>query len=152
MRGRVIQFLIMGTVAVSLTACTPRYRNHGYVPSAEDLAAVTIGVDTRETVTETLGAPSASSVLDGQGYLYVRSRIAHVGPREPQVVERQVVVIGFDANGIARNVEQYSLADGKVVPLTRRITDNGIESGGLLRQLVGNIGNFAPTGAPSGAN
>ncbi|MFY0618911.1 outer membrane protein assembly factor BamE [Shimia sp.] len=150
-RKSVIKYAVMGACVLSLASCVQRYRNHGYVPSADELASITLGVDTRDTVEETLGPPSASGVLDGSGYLYVRSRVLHYGPRRPKVVDRQVVLVGFDGNGIARNVEHYALEDGKAVPLSRRITDNGIESGGLLRQLTSNIGNFGPSGAPAGS-
>ncbi|CUH51939.1 outer membrane protein assembly factor BamE [Shimia sp. R11_0] len=148
-RNTVIKLSVMGVLVLTLASCATRYRNHGYVPTTEELSSITLGVDTRDTVTETIGPPSATGVLDGNVNLYVRTRVKHFGPRKPEVVERQIVAIGFDANGIARNVEHYALEDGQVVPLTRRITDNGIESGGLLRQLAGNIGNFGPTGVPS---
>lgn len=144
--SKTIKFAIIAGLVLSVSACATRYRNHGYVPTAEELASITLGVDTRDTVVETIGPPSASGLLDDGGYIYVRSRIKHFGPRRPEVVDRQIVAIGFDSKGIARNIEQFSLQDGKLVPLKRRITDNGIESGGLLRQLAGNIGNFGPTG------
>ncbi|MCP4207013.1 MAG: outer membrane protein assembly factor BamE [Shimia sp.] len=148
-RTKVIKYSVMGAAMLSLASCATRYRNHGYVPNKEELSAITLGVDTRDTVAETIGPPTASGVLDDSGYIYVRSRVKHFGPRRPQVVDRQVVVIGFDGKGVARNVEQYALEDGRFVPLQRRITDNGIQTGGLLRQLSSNLGNFAPTGAPT---
>ncbi|WP_299424641.1 outer membrane protein assembly factor BamE [uncultured Shimia sp.] len=152
MRTKVIKYAVMGAAMLSLASCATRYRNHGYVPTEEELASITLGVDTRDTVVETFGPPSASGVLDDSGYIYVRSRIKHFGPTRPEVVDRQVVVIGFDTKGIARNVERYALEDGRFVPLQRRITDNGIETGGLLRQLGANIGNFGPSGAPTASN
>ncbi len=148
-RYRMIKYAVIGAVIVSLSACTTRYRNHGYVPTELELAEIKLGVDTRDTVRETIGPPSASGVLDDSGYIYVRSRVRHFGPRRPEVVDRQIVAIGFDSRGIARNIEHYALEDGRFVPLSRRITDNGVQTGGLLRQLATNLGNFAPTGAPS---
>ena len=147
--SRMIKFAVMGVAMLSMAACATRYRNHGYVPTAAELSEITLGVDTRDTVAETIGPPTASGVLDDSGYIYVRSRIKHFGPTRPEVVDRQVVVIGFDGNGIARNVEQYALEDGRLVPLQRRITDNNIQTGGLLRQLTANLGNFGPSGAPT---
>ena len=41
---------------LAAAACTPVYKNHGYIPPAEDLAQIKVGVDTRDTVTETIGA------------------------------------------------------------------------------------------------
>ncbi|WP_422050256.1 outer membrane protein assembly factor BamE [Shimia sp.] len=148
-RKTMIKVTVMGALILSLASCATRYRNHGYVPSDEELASITLGVDTRDSIAETFGPPSASGVLNDSGYLYVRSRVKHFGPRRPEVVDRQIVAIGFDGNGIARNIEQYALEDGQVVPLSRRITDNNIQSGGLLRQLGRNLGNFSPIGTPA---
>ncbi len=141
---KTLKFALLGGALLVAVACTSQYRNHGYVPNPEELAALTPGVDTRDTVAETIGAPSASGVLNDSGYYYVRSKVRHYGARRPEVVERQVVAIGFDQAGIVRNVEHYALEDGNVVPLARRITDNGIENRSLIAQLIGNIGNFTP--------
>jgi len=43
-----------------------------------------------------------------------------------------------------RNVEEYALEDGKAVPLTRRVTDNDIETLSILQQLLKGIGSFTP--------
>ncbi len=151
--SKAMKYAVIGAVMLSMAACSTSYRNHGYVPTEEELAAITLGVDTRDTVAETIGPPSASGVLTDSGFFYVRTRIKHFGPRRPEVVDRQVVAIGFDSGGIARNVEHYALEDGQAVPLSRRITDNGIQSSGLIRQLVGNIGNFGPgSGAPTASS
>ena len=145
-RGKALKSIVFGAVLLVAVSCTTQYRNHGYVPSPEDLAEVTLGVDTRDTVAETLGTPSAGGVLDDSGYYYVRSKVRHFGAMEPQEIERQVVAINFDSRGIARNVQHYSLQDGKVVPLVRRITDNGLNETSVIKQLLGNIGNFSPAG------
>ena len=50
-------------------ACQSQYQNHGYVPPARDLNKLNVGVDTRATVDEVIGAPSASGLLsDGDYY------------------------------------------------------------------------------------
>jgi len=69
-------------VAASLgfaVACSPIMRNHGFIPAEEDLSAITIGVDTRESVRTLVGPPTAGGVLDGSGYYYVASTFRHLG-------------------------------------------------------------------------
>ncbi|MDV4144057.1 MULTISPECIES: outer membrane protein assembly factor BamE [Shimia] len=134
--------VIAAGIMVVLGACTSQYRNHGYVPTEEDLAEITVGVDTRDTVAETVGTPSASGVLDSSGYYYVRSRVRHYGARKPEVVERRIVAITFDNRGVVRNVEEYALEDGQAVPIARRITDNDLNNQSILGQLLKNIGSF----------
>ena len=130
---------------VVLGACTSEYRNHGYVPNEEDLAEITVGVDTRDTVLESVGAPSAAGVLSDSGYYYVRSQVRHFGARKPEVVERRIVAITFDKRGVVNNITEYGLEDGKAVPLTRRVTDHGFDDIGIIAQLIKNIGSFAPS-------
>lgn len=143
--NKAIKYAVLGVLLASTVACTTRYRNHGYVPTSSEIEDIALGVDTRDTIAETIGSPSATGMLSDDSYVYVRSKVKHYGALEPQVVERQVVSIDFDSRGIARNVEHYALEDGQAVPLARRITDNGIQSSGFLRQLLANIGNFDPS-------
>ena len=134
---------VLGLVA-TLSACTPSYRNHGYVPNDEDLDSLVIGVDTRATVDDVVGAPSASGLLSDGDYYYVRSRVREYGAYRPEVIERQVLAISFAEDETIANIERFSLADGNIVPLTRRVTDSSVVGNGFLRQLLGNFGNINP--------
>ncbi len=129
-------------LVATLSACSASYRNHGYVPSEADLAEVTVGVDTRDTVAEAVGTPSSSGLLNDSGYFYVRSRVRHQGIREPKVVERELVAISFSSNGVVENIERFELEDGRPVRLTRRVTETSVRNQGLVRQLLGNLTNF----------
>jgi outer membrane protein assembly factor BamE (lipoprotein component of BamABCDE complex) len=128
---------------LALAGCTAVYRNHGYVPNQEDLSQIIVGVDTRDTVAETVGSPTAGGVLDSSGYYYVQSRKRHFAYRRPEVVSREVLAITFDDGGVVRNIERYGLEDGQVVPLTRRVTETASANNTFLRQLLNNLGNFA---------
>ena len=46
---------------------------------------------------------------------------------------------------------QVSLQDGRVVPLSRRVTDDAIADTSFLRQLMGSLGNFDAAGAIAGS-
>jgi len=141
---RMFRSAVMGLVLVSLGACQAIYRNHGHVPTSEELAEVKVGVDTRDSVAETIGAPSSSGVLNDGGYYYVATRMRHYGPRQPQIVSRELVAISFDQRGIVRNIERFGLQDGQVVAFERRVTSSSIEDKTFLRQLLGNLGRFNP--------
>jgi len=134
----------MCLVLVTLSACQAVYRNHGHIPTAEELALVKIGVDTRETVKESIGAPSSSGVLNENGYYYVASRIRHRGATRPTVVSRSLVAISFDQRGVVRNIERFGLERGRLVVLERAVTSSSIQDKTFLRQLLGNLGNFNP--------
>ncbi len=140
--GRIGRALIAGCLVLSLAACVERIRAHGYVPEADDLDQITVGVDTRDTVAEVLGAPSTAGVTDDSGYYYVRTMVRHVGALEPKVVDREVVAVTFDDGGVVQNIERYGLEDGRAVVLSRRVTDNKTEGNGIIAQLLRNLGNF----------
>ncbi len=142
-----IRLLAFGGV-VAAAACTPIVKKHGYIPPPEDLAEIKVGVDTRDTVTEAIGAPTSSGVVRDSDYYYVSSKIRHYGPKRPEVVSRELVAISFDQRGVVRNIERFGLEDGIVVPLERRVTDSSVKNKGFLRQLLGNIGNFNPANIP----
>ena len=125
------------------TACTALYRNHGYVPNDDELAELVVGVDTRATVDDVIGAPSASGVLSGGDYYYVRSRFREYGMFKPEVIDRQVVAISFDDQDVIANIERFGLEDGMVVPLSRRVTSTSVRNKSFIRQLFGNIGGIA---------
>ncbi len=127
-----------------VAGCTAIYRDHGYVPTEEDLAKVSVGVDTRDTVAEAIGVPSVSGVLNESGYYYVRSRLRHYGATEPKVVARELVAISFTQSGVVQNIERFGLEDGRVVVLNRRVTESSVNNTTFLRQILGNIGNFNP--------
>jgi outer membrane protein assembly factor BamE (lipoprotein component of BamABCDE complex) len=134
---------LIGLLLVIVTACTTLYRNHGYVPTDDELALVQIG-DTREAVTEKIGRPTASGLLNDVGWFYVQSRFAYRGAFEPKEIERQVVSITFDEAGMVANVERFGLERGKVVPLSRRVTESNIKGISFITQLLGSFGKLGP--------
>jgi outer membrane protein assembly factor BamE (lipoprotein component of BamABCDE complex) len=135
---------VAALVLSTLIACSPVYRNHGYVPAPDELAQIEVGVDTRETVSQKVGRPSTSGLLNDTGWFYVQSRYKNVGYREPQEVDRKVLAITFTDAGIVQNIATYGLADGKVVAISRRVTESNIKGIGLIRQLLGNFGRIGP--------
>jgi len=129
-----------------LSACGGLYSNHGYVPPQEDLDQIIVGIDTMDTVRETLGSVAARSVLEDNAMYFVRSRVKTVAMMEPEVVERDIVAVSFDAQGVVKNVEQFGLERGQVIRLTRRVTDSSVAGQSFFSQLVGNIGRVGPLG------
>ena len=134
---------LFGTLlAMVLTACVPLYRNHGYIPLPEDLAQIQVGVDTRDSVAEKVGTPTALGVLNEGGYYFVQSRFRLYGFLEPVEIERRVLAITFTDSGVVRNIESFGLEDGRVVVLTQRVTEDNIPDRTFIQQLLRNIGNF----------
>ena len=140
--GRKTRAVLAGCVLLMSVGCTTLYRNHGYAPTDAELAEVLVGVDTRDTVFDIIGPPTAGGVTNGGGYFYVQSRFRLLGPLEPKEIDREVVAIQFDEAGVVANVERFGLENGNVVPLSRRVTQDNVRDTTFIRQLFGSIGQF----------
>lgn len=140
--GRTARAILAGCVLLMAVGCTTLYRNHGYAPTDDQLAEVLVGVDTRSTVADIIGPPTAGGVENGGGFFYVQSRFRLYGPLEPKEIDREVVAIRFDGEGVVANVERFGLENGNVVALSRRVTEDNIADTTFIRQLFGSIGTF----------
>lgn len=133
--------LVLALAGLTLgSACSSVYRNHGYVPTDEDLAMVEVGKTVREDLPQLIGRPSSAGLLEGSAWYYVGSRWEYYGARPPLEIDRQVVAVSFGETGVVENVERFGLEKGQVVVLSRRVTDTSIKGVGLVRQLLGSIG------------
>lgn len=141
---KTLRLACLASAIVITSACSPTYRNYGYIPPQEDLDAIVVGVDTRSTVQQTLGSVGASSVIEEDAVYFVRSRVRTLALLEPEVIERQVVAVSFDQAGVVQNIETFGLEQGQIVQLSRRVTDSSVADRTFLRQLFGNIGQFRP--------
>jgi len=141
---RAFSGVVLLTALVLVVSCGPVVRNHGYIPADDDLARLEVGVDTRDTVAAVVGRPSAAGLLNDDGWYYVQSRWRQYGPAAPREIDRQLVAISFNQRGVVENIERFTLEDGRVVPLSRRVTETNIKGVSLIGQLLGNLGVFNP--------
>jgi len=125
---------------VFLAGCAATFANHGYAPTDADLESIAVGVDSRSSVEQTIGRPSSTGVLREGGWFYISSRVKNFTYRRPEVVDRQLVAISFDKSGIVTNIERFTLENGRVIVLNRRITKTGIKGVSFIRQMLGNFG------------
>ena len=132
--------LIAGIVAIS--ACSPLTSRHGFVPLPEDLEQMVVGQTTREEVIALVGPPTTTGAIDSQTLYYVKSEREVLGPFAPEIAKREVMAVRFTGNDVLANVERYGLEDGRVVILSRRITDDGIADVSFIGQLLGAFGNI----------
>jgi outer membrane protein assembly factor BamE (lipoprotein component of BamABCDE complex) len=130
----------LATVGV-LSACAATFTNHGFVPPQEELEQILVGVDTRGTIEDTIGPPSAAAgVTREEAWIYSAYRVRNYTYQAPQVIERDVVAISFDPDGVVSNVERFGLEDGQLVQLSRRTTESSVRDLGFFRQLMRNLG------------
>lgn len=132
--------LVAVTVLLVVAGCSEIIRNHGYVPIEEDLQSLTVGVDTRGTVEDLIGKPSSSGVLRGGDWFYVGSTVRHFAYKKPKEIDREVVALRFSDDDVLQNVERFGLENGRVVTLSRRVTETTVRDATFIRQIIRNFG------------
>ena len=135
--------LLGAALALSLAACSPQVRHHGYAPQDAQLAEIEVGRATRDEVAARIGRPGTTGMMTDDAWFYVGSRWEQRAPRPATEVSRDVVAISFDGRGVVRNIERFGLQDGQPVALSRRVTDTTVRGQGLLAQLLRNVGRFS---------
>jgi outer membrane protein assembly factor BamE (lipoprotein component of BamABCDE complex) len=131
--------------ASALAACAPVASNHGFVALDVKPAEVKVGQDTKSTVLERLGSPSARSTFDQNTWFYMSQSVERVAFYRPRVTKREVVAVSFDPAEKVASVNSYTLADGKVIALNGRQTPTRGRELTILEQLLGNVGRVANT-------
>ncbi|MEL6316013.1 MAG: outer membrane protein assembly factor BamE [Pseudomonadota bacterium] len=129
-------------VAIAIGACSPIVRTHGYTPRAQELEALQVGVDTRDSVQQKLGRPSTIGAFSDDDWYYISIRTETLAFYAPEVVEQRVVTVSFDAEGVVNDVGRYGVEDGKVINLVTRVTPTSGRRLTILQQIFSNIGRF----------
>ena len=74
------RLILAGAAVAALVACSPIVRKHGFVPRDSELATLTVGSDTMESATATLGRPALDGLVSDRSLYYVESRFEQSGP------------------------------------------------------------------------
>jgi len=125
-----------------MVACEPIRRTHGFTPRPTQLAEVKIGTDSKAEVAGKIGRPTTLGAFDTEEWYYISRSTESRAFLEPRVVSQEVVVVGFNDDGVAESVDSYGLEDGRVVNLVTRTTPTRGKRLTFLQQLLGNVGRF----------
>lgn len=150
-RLRLTKTLLAGGIAVALlSACSPNLNNHGNIPDAEIVKSIRVGKSNRDQVSAMLGTPSAVATFDKEAWYYVGSRTSQIAFWEPDLLERKVLVVRFDKQGVVQQVERLDKQDGRDVQIVDRKTPTRGKELTILEQLLGNVGKFSGPAADDG--
>lgn len=136
----VLRTLCLGVAFVfGLAACAATYTNHGYVPPTDVLDQIATGAS-RDQVTALAGSPGSAGVVRDEAWFYTQYRVRNFTYNAPQVIERDIVAISFSDAGRVTNIERFSLDDGQIVQLSRRVTESSVRDVSFLSQILANFG------------
>ena len=137
--ARIAGLLFAGILAA---ACEPTIISHGHVWRGTSAEEIQPGVDTRATVFQRLGSPTAEGLEQGAPWIYVTEREMKRGARSPIALEQQAVVIRFDSQDRVQSLEVLGPDDRLDIEISSRETPARGQEFSLLQQLLGNVGRF----------
>lgn len=141
----IIRILAVGALIISLSACSSITENIGYAPMDDELEPLEIGVTTKDEVSAAIGLPATTNQRYGDDWFYVMSKLEKRGYNEPEEISRRVVLVSFDEERILSNISVFSLEDGHVVKLSRRITETNLGRLNFIQQIMKGLGRIDPT-------
>mgnify|MGYP000093615567 FL=1 len=128
-------------LAFATSACTPLTSYSGFQAIEAKPADMKVGEDSKSTLMEKLGSPSAVSTFDNNTWYYISQTTDRVAFYYPRVIKRDVVAIKFNpADEKVASVNTYTLRDGKVIAYNGRETPTRGREMTILEQLLGNVG------------
>ena len=140
--SRLISWLGVAAVVLALTACSGRVNTRGNLPDPQRIAEIKTGQHSRQDVAEILGSPSSTAVFDKETWYYISKRTRTVAFFEPDLEERQVLVLAFDENGVVSTVGTLGIEDGRRLQPVERETPTAGNKLGFFEQIFSNLGRF----------
>ena len=129
-------------LAVALTAggCASITNHKGYINDEVLVASVQPGLDNRESVRGTLGAPTMMSQFGDPVWYYISSRTEQAPFTRPRIEEHSVLAVRFDPAGNVVSAERTGMENVvRLNPESDETPTLGRERG-FLEDLFGNIG------------
>jgi len=141
--GIVNRSAALAAALLALAGCSNPIDQRGNLPDPDKLALIKPGTTDKATVTQLLGSPSSVAAFDGNTWYYISQKTRPVAFFKPERVDQEVVAIDFDANGIVRDLQHKTMADGATIEPNPNATPAPGREFSVLEQLLGNLGRFS---------
>jgi outer membrane protein assembly factor BamE (lipoprotein component of BamABCDE complex) len=128
--------------ALLLAGCTISVDQRGNLPDPDKLAEIQPGTTTKEQVVKVLGTPSSASTFNDDTWYYISRKTKQVAFFSPTVLDQQVYIVDFNEQGIVKNIDHRTLADGEQVTPAPGATPAPGRELTFLEQIIGNVGKF----------
>lgn len=132
----------IAVIVVGATGCEEQIDVRGNLPHAKTITSIKPGVHKRQDIEAMLGTPSAVATFDKEIWYYIGGRVKTVSFFTPEVLERKVLTVRFDENGVVESIRS-SDAPTETVQVVDRETPTKGKDITILQQLLGNIGRFS---------
>ncbi len=134
------------SISLVLSACSNDLFlvHNGNMPANEKISEIRIG-QSKQDVMNILGAPSLTTGLSDDHWIYMASTVKKVAFFRPEELDRKVLAISFD-NGQISKIEKLSLADGNNFKIDTHTTQTTEQEQGFFRKYFGGVGSYMPFG------
>jgi outer membrane protein assembly factor BamE (lipoprotein component of BamABCDE complex) len=145
--SRVFGVLMLAGMA---SGCASIENHRGYITDEVLVAAVQPGLDNRESVRGTLGAPTLTSQFGEPVWYYISSHTKQAPFTRPRIDEHMVLAVRFDAAGNVVSADRTGMEQVvRLDPESDETPTLGRERG-FLEDLFGNIGTVGAPGVGGG--
>lgn len=110
--------------------------------TADQIAEITPGVQTKADVRTVLGSPTQTGMFGDDEWYYISSNTRQRPASQLSVSDQQTVVVEFDRGGVVRRVRTLDAGDGRDVEMVSRETPVPGNERTFLQALFGNVGRF----------
>ena len=134
------------SISLVLSACSNDlfFVHNGNMPANEKISEIRMG-QSKQDVMNILGAPSLTTGLSDDHWIYMASTVKKVAFFRPEELDRKVLAISFD-NGQISKIEKLSLADGNNFKIDTHTTQTTEQEQGFFRKYFGGVGSYMPFG------
>lgn len=140
LRQTILTITVLCTVLFATSACTKRMETHGSIVKQERLDRIKIGSHTKNDVAELLGSPSATGTFNNKRWYYFTEKAAVRALGRSKLLEREIVIVDFDKQGVVSSLTFKSKDDAQKVNPSKKTTTTYGQTLGIIDQFINNLG------------
>ena len=142
--------ILLIIIILNITSCSTVVENRGYIFNPEIQEKISQGMDKSEIISM-LGTPSTVSESTGLKYYYISNKFFKYAFLNPQEIERTIQVISFDENENVKDIEEYTLKDGRIIVYNNENTIPKGTEATIIQDLFDNTGRYTSKEAIAGS-
>ncbi len=137
--------LLLGVGLFLTSACSKDLfiTHNGNMPSEERIAQIEPGID-KNTVLQTLGAPSSVVSFDKNTWIYMSADVERVAFFSPKEINRDILTIRFDDEDKVVEITRLDKEDGQEVKISDEKTETFGQQPGFFERFFGGVGQYSP--------
>lgn len=142
--------ILLIIMILNITSCSTVVENKGYIFNSELQEKISKGMDKSEIIS-LLGTPSTISESTGLKFYYISNKFLKYAFLNPQEIERTIQVISFDENENVKDIEEYTLKDGRIIVYNNDKTIPKGTEATIIQDLFDNTGRYTSKEAIAGS-